>query len=125
MEPAPEPEPEPDGGGGDENAADELDVNDLMADMLGAVAVAIDGQAQGGPRAVVAARRKQRELEEAQAAAAAAAAADASGSAEAQAAADKESGGGKPSRATVERSGTAASGYAAQATRAVSPPAES
>eukprot|EP01044_Picomonas_judraskeda_P018144 COSAG03_NODE_3540_length_1959_cov_2.626344_2_plen_168_part_00 len=40
------------------------DIGDLMADMFGAVAVAIDGQAQGGPRAVVAARRRQRELDE-------------------------------------------------------------
>ena len=39
-------------------------VGDLMAGMLGEVAVAIEGEARGGPRAVIAARRRQREQEE-------------------------------------------------------------
>ena len=69
-----EPEPEPVdtvaavaagvAAGADQIDESMSDIGDMMADMFGAVAIAIDGQAQGGPRAVVAARRRQRELDE-------------------------------------------------------------
>ena len=72
MEPEPEPEPVDSvaavaagvAAGAQQIDESMSDIGDLMADMFGAVAVAIDGQAQGGPRAVVAARRRQRELDE-------------------------------------------------------------